>query len=413
MNVKHSRRRFLLAGVAGGFALTGFACDATSQRKGGTPLTSDRNAPAPSGTTVQSTTGTVDEVSKLFEAMIAEGLHPGAQLAVYRDGQLLADLVGGVDGPGGKPVTAATLFQIRSCTKALAATVAMMLRERGRFQFDDPVARYWPEFAKNGKGGITIAHIMGHRAGIPDGPVLGVESWGDRKAVVAAIEEMTPVWEPGNANGYHAATYGWVLDEIALRTDGRSISEILRKDITDPLGISDVYIGLPDSEFGRMAKMAIIDPVPDSRRRTSDAINSGVAARLPLSWISGMATARDAAKLMNLLAYEGTTQGRTIYSVQSQVISRTPTNAAGEIDQRLRWPVRWGLGYILGDTPGIYGTPPHSVALGHAGGGASVLWADPERRLAVAFLCNGMLAGGREWERYRRLGDAINRTFAT
>lgn len=97
-------------------------------------------------------------------------------------------------------------------------------------------------------------------------------------------------------------------------------------------------------------------------------------------------------------------------SKETQIKASTPKNKAGEIDRRLKWPVRWGLGFILGDTPDIYGKVPHLKAIGHAGGGAGVAWADPERKLAVAFLCNKML-GVRSWERYRKIGDQVYAAF--
>jgi CubicO group peptidase (beta-lactamase class C family) len=201
-----------------------------------------------------------------------------------------------------------------------------------------------------------------------------------------------------------------ILDEIVLRIENRTISSILRDEFTAPLGIEDLYLGLPRELLPRMTQMANIDPISDARKRTSDAINNGSLATLPMAWISGMATARAAANLMNVLAYEGSYQGHKLFSRETLVKARTPTNAPGEVDRRLLRPIRWGLGYILGDTPDIYGVAPHALAAGHAGGGASVIWGDPERRLAVAFLCNGMLAGGREWDRYRRMGEAIYST---
>ena len=140
---------------------------------------------------------------------------------------------------------------------------------------------------------------------------------------------------------------------------------------------------------------------------TSDFINSYEGIRLPLVWLAGVANAWDLANMFNVFAFEGTFDGRTFLNKETQALISAPTNDSGELDRILQWPTRWGLGLILGDTPAIYGTPPHPRAIGHAGGGANVVWADPDERLTVAFLCNGMLTRGREWERYRVLGDLI------
>jgi CubicO group peptidase (beta-lactamase class C family) len=83
----------------------------------------------------------LDNLTRLFKRMIEEERHPGAQLAVFRQGELVIELVGGFDAPSGRPITTDTLFQIRSTTKALAAMVMLRLHDQGRFSFEDPVSR--------------------------------------------------------------------------------------------------------------------------------------------------------------------------------------------------------------------------------------------------------------------------------
>ena len=187
----------------------------------------------------------VSELSRVFEKMIEDGLHPGAQLCVYHRGEPVIDLAGGLDSPGGRPVTTQTLYQIRSTTKALATIAMLMLFEKGRFSFEDPVAKHWPEFGAKGKQSITIAHIMSHSAGIPDGPPIPPDKMGDRKAIAAAVEAMEPIWKPGSANGYHAATFGWVLDELVYRWERRNISRFMDEEVIKPLGLKNIFIGLP------------------------------------------------------------------------------------------------------------------------------------------------------------------------
>ena len=356
----------------------------------------------------------LDDLTRLFKRMIEEERHPGAQLAVFRQGELVIELAGGFDAPSGRPITTDTLFQIRSTTKALAAMVMLRLHDQGLFSYEDTVVKHWPEFGQNGKQSITIAQIMSHSAGIPDGPLLSARKMADRAAVAAAVEAMEPIWPPGTANGYHAASYGWVLDELVYRWKRGSVARVLEEEFTGPLGIENVYLGLPKKDFTRMTSMVVEDRVRErqsARARFSDFINTYEGVRLPLSWVGGVATAHDLADLMNVLAFEGTFKSRTFFSKETQRAAGSPRNAAGEIDRRLKWPVRWGLGFILGDTPHIYGTPPHPQALGHAGGGAGVAWADPECKLAVAFLCNKMLGGTRVWKRYQEIGDQVYAAF--
>jgi CubicO group peptidase (beta-lactamase class C family) len=379
----------------------------------------------------------LERLQGAFDRMLEEGLHPGAQLAVYHDGELVIHLVGGVKGPGGdkimtsaellewlasddrgpghEPVTPNTLYQIRSTTKILMMTVMMMFHDQGRLDFDDLVAKYWPEFAKNGKENITIADILSHRAGIPflsrpllvDAPIVPVEV-GDRTSIARAIEDSSPEWKPGEKNGYHGIVIAMVSDEIVARLTGKypPMGDILRKEIFEPLGLKDIYLGLPHSEYPRMAKMNVLSRQTGYRKGGSDFLNSKEGIQHEMSWVGCVSTAKDLANFMNIFVYQGTYKGKTFFSKEVQERVSTPTTKAGEIDDILMTPIQWGLGFELGDTPYIYGTPPHPGAMGHGGGSATVAWADPENKLAVAFLCNGMKRR-KAVERYRTIGDLV------
>jgi len=342
-----------------------------------------------------------------FDKMITDGLHQGAQLAVYKNGEPILIIAGGKDVRSGSPINEKSLFSIRSTTKALAALSMAILYERGLFKYDDPVVKYWPEFGRNAKESITIAHMMSHSAGIPQAPQVPITSWTNREAVARAIEGLKPIWVPGTKFGYHATTSGWVVDELAQRLARVNIADLLQKELTGPLGIRDVYLGLPDSEYARFCTMEVLGKTAANRVALSEFLNTSQGLKLPLAWGAGVATAQDLARLFNILAFEGTYGGRTFISGNTQALISKPLNPLGSEDVILHWPVRWGLGFINGETPSIYGTVSHPQAIGHAGGGANVAWADPQQHLSVAFLCNGMRTEGEEWERYRILGDLI------
>ncbi|UCF83502.1 MAG: beta-lactamase family protein [Desulfobacteraceae bacterium] len=381
-----------------------------------------------------------DKLKHEFGSMIEEGLHPGAQLAVYYDGELVINLAGGVKGPDGKKimtsaellkwrtsgdkghgyesVTFDTLYQIRSVTKILMTLVMMMLHDQGRLDFDDPVAKYWPEFAKNGKANITIAHILSHRAGIPfmshrllvespKTPRARVEI-GNRKSIARAIEDTRPVWTPGKENGYHGMAIGMVPDEIVARLTGKfpPLGDILRKEVFKPLGLKNIYLGLPKSQYNRMAKMNVLDPQTTYRKAGSDFLNSKEGIRHEMSWVGCVSSAKDLADLMNIFVYEGTYKGKRFFSKEVQARVSTQTNKVGEVDQILMKPIPWGLGFMLGNAKDLYGSKSRPGVIGHTGGSANVAWADPKNKLAVAFLCNGM-KNRKSMERYRRIGDGV------
>jgi sulfatase modifying factor 1 len=271
-----------------------------------------------------------------------------------------------------------------------------------------------PEFAENGKESITIAEVLSHRAGISFFTHLADRPRGiDRRVIARAIEGMRPDWKPGEKDGYHGVIIGMISDEIISRLEGKypPMGDVLRKEVFEPLGLKDIYLGLPPSEYPRMAKMTVLSPQTEARKRTSDFLNSKEGIQIEQSWVGGVSTAKDLANFMNIFVYQGTYKGKKFFSKEVQDLVSTPTNNAGEIDQILMLPLRWGLGFILGDTPYIFGTPPHPGAMGHTGGSATVAWADPKNKVAVAFLCNGMNNSRESMERYRRVGDLVYRAL--
>ena len=97
----------------------------------------------------------------------------GAACAAYVDGRKVVDLWGGeADHTTGRPWTQDTLSLIWSATKGAVGTLVNLLAARGQLDLDEPVARYWPEFARNGKGDITVRMVLDHQAGLPviEGP---------------------------------------------------------------------------------------------------------------------------------------------------------------------------------------------------------------------------------------------------
>src|SRR5262249_37584987 len=124
------------------------------------------------------------------------------------------------------------------------------------------VARYWPEYAANGKAGITVRHVLTHTAGVPHLPEgARAADMCDWDGICRGIAALSPLWEPGTKTGYHALTYGWILGEVARRGDGRPFARIVREEICTPLGIEDLYLGIPDEVAARVAPMEV-DPHP-------------------------------------------------------------------------------------------------------------------------------------------------------
>src|SRR5687767_13279785 len=183
----------------------------------------------------------------MLDAAVAEGRERGMQLAVYYDGESVVDAwAGHMDSEKSKPVDGDTLFPVFSVTKGITATAAHQAVERGLIDYDTPIAKVWPEFAANGKGAITLRHVLTHTSGmqlLPAGMVADdLYDWDKLCRLLAAA---APAAAPGEAQVYHAITYGLLIGELLRRVDGRPIQRIVREDISEPLGVRDLHIGIP------------------------------------------------------------------------------------------------------------------------------------------------------------------------
>ena len=165
-------------------------------------------------------------------------------LDLKQNGKPFLDLHGGFrDARHKQPWTADTLVLIWSATKGLGAACLLHTLQEHKIGIERRVAEFWPEFAQAGKDKITLAQLLSHQAGLAalDDKVDVL----DYAAVIRALEKQTPLWPPGTAHGYHARTFGFLLDELIRRIALTSAGEYWRKIFADPLNL-DIWIGLPE-----------------------------------------------------------------------------------------------------------------------------------------------------------------------
>src|SRR6195952_1306142 len=142
----------------------------------------------------------------------------------------------------------------------MTALTALLIADRGLLDFDAPVAKYWPEFAANGKAQVKVSHLMSHAAGLSGWKeTLTTHDIYDWDKVTSLLAAQAPFWEPGTASGYHALTQGYLVGEVVRRITGKSLGTVFREEIAEPLG-ADFHIGLPASEDDRVAEL--IPPPP-------------------------------------------------------------------------------------------------------------------------------------------------------
>ena len=355
--------------------------------------------------TVQMDPGALQRVEELFHDQIQQGIHPGAVLAVYRHSKQVLDLHGGLaDAESGKRVEPDTMFVLYSSTKPLAAICMHILWERGQLQWDEPVADRWPEFAQNGKAGVTIRHILTHRGGFPDTPSeLSWDKWQDWDFVVRAMENAAPIYEPGKVIAYHPRNFGWVIAELVRRIDGRPFRQFLQEEITGPLGMQDTFVGLPASLESRVSKEHAME---DCDRPAMVSTYNKPEVHLAVHPAGGgITTARDLAKFYAMMAGGGALNGTRI--LKPDTVSEVTELQSEGMDHTLERNVSRSLGLALGDIR-MGGADNVTIkSFGHGGAGTSVGWADPDAGLAVAFITNGFRAEQSNTPRLSAISQAV------
>ncbi|GAA2546731.1 MULTISPECIES: serine hydrolase domain-containing protein [Streptomyces] len=358
--------------------------------------------------------GTVAEGFEPVEQAFARNFEAlgdrGAAVAVYRDGRKVVDLWAGVkDVDGTEPWERDTAQVVRSATKGVAAAVLLLLHRRGELDLDAPVGHYWPEFKAHGKERVLVRHVLNHRAGLPvlDRP-LTLREAADPLRSAEALAAQPPVWEPGTDHGYHALTYGWLLDELVRRVTGRGSGEWIASEIAGPLGL-DLWVGLPDARTGRVGRVGRIEgPEPSGvlrarpKRSVTDAYADPAsltrrafaaitpfpdqndpafrAAALPAA--SGIATADGLARFYASLI--GPVDGVRLLDPAGVDLARAEESAGP--DRVLVVGTRFGLGFMLHGSASPFLGPG---SFGHPGRGGSLGFADPETGIAFGYVTNG------------------------
>jgi CubicO group peptidase (beta-lactamase class C family) len=348
-------------------------------------------------------------VTDLVQRQIAAGEQIGAQVCAYRHGEKVVDVwAGSMAAEDPRPVQPNTLFSSFSTTKGVGATALHILADRGVIDYDAPVARYWPEFAVNGKERITVAQAMSHQAGLHAMPSPAtVDFLIDWQAGLDWIANGTPAWEPGTATGYHAITYAWVVGGIVQGATGRHIKDVIREEIAVPLGVQDeMYVGIPDGVEERLTTLFWPRPAPGQQQAALPpdhdffkAMPSSLPFRIfnemnvrkaCLPSANGHFSARALAKMYGALANGGEIDD--VRLVSTQRISQMQRVMTEQLDRVLSLPMRKGIGFWLGGpvngVVGVFG--PRVTAIGHSGAGGSTAFADPEVGLAIAVTLNRM-----------------------
>lgn len=329
----------------------------------------------------------------------------GACVSATVDGETVVDLWGGTcttDAGIDQPWQHDTIINVWSSTKTMSFLVILMLADRGMLDLDAPVADVWPEFAANGKAAITTKHLLSHAAGLSgfEQPTTSDELC-DWDLICSRLAAQTPWWEPGTASGYHAVTQGYLLGEVARRVSGRTIGTFLADEVTGPLG-ADFHIGTAAEHDDRVAHVIAPttplggDASTDSvAMRTFTTLHLDATASHTIPWrraeipaAGGHGNARAIARVMSILANEGTLDGVTYLS--ADMCNRIFEEQQNGTDLVLGMPLRLGLGFGL---PSEQMPLPNPRCCYWGGWGGSIVIVDMENRMSYSYVMNEMRDG--------------------
>lgn len=363
---------------------------------------------------VSMTRDNVEAIWNSVESFYRTGLQPGMSMVIRRQGEIvLKRSIGHARGnpPPEHPeedteqvlMTPDTPICLFSASKAITAMLVHKLIEQGKIELHDPVGKYIPEFACNGKENITVAQVLSHRAGVPQIPMTNPHpsllfKW---DSVIDLINSGYTNRGDGSQQAYHAIVGGYILGELVKRVTGKTIDEYLHTYIAKPLDAKYLTYGLPEQHhaaaaFNYSTGAKPVFPINMLAKRALNIDFEKIAsisnsldfmkASIPAGNIYG--TADEVSRFYQMMLDGGEFQGKRVFEAETV---QKATKAAGPItiDQTLMIPIRFSTGFMLGENVfSLFGVKARK-AFGHLGLINIVTWADPARDISVAFLNTG------------------------
>jgi CubicO group peptidase (beta-lactamase class C family) len=331
---------------------------------------------------------------------VDEGLLPSCQLAMARNGRLVANLtIGDADEH--------TRYVAFSCTKALVAGAAWLLMSDGLLDVDQRVADIVPGFGANGKDAITVEQLLTHTSGFPRAP-LGPPDWADRDARLERFSRWRLNWEPGTRFEYHPTSAHWVLAEVIERVSGTDYRRFISERVLEPLGLRGLRVGVPEGEQTGIATIVLVGDAPSAEEMeaatgiagldlgevTDEALlglNDPAARAVGVPGGGGVGTAADLALYYQALLHnpDELWDPAVLADGTGTIRTRLPDPMIGVAANR-------SLGLVIAGDDGFahlrtgFGRSVSPQAFGHGGAGGQVAWADPATGLSFAYLTNGL-----------------------
>jgi CubicO group peptidase (beta-lactamase class C family) len=367
-------------------------------------------------------------LKQLFDKNFVLYRELGAAVSVWKNGTEIVDIWGGFrDARREHSWTSDTIVLFWSATKGLGSACLLHAMQENNVELNEPVAKFWPEFAQAAKESITLAQLLSHQAGLCalDEAVDIL----DYDAIIHAIERQSPLWVPGSGHGYHARTFGFFLDELTRRITGQTVAEYWRRTFAEPLAL-DIWLALPPQENGRVATIyaAKAGKAPEPAAFYHDLSRAGTIARRTFTSphglhsvaamngpavraraivsFSGIGSARSLAKFYAMLANGGELGGDGFFA--EKTLGWMKKTLSDGIDRVFQIPTAFSAGFMKDShstARRIFGPSPS--AFGHPGAGGSHAFADPDHNISFAYVMNQMEQSVLPNEKSLRLVDAL------
>jgi CubicO group peptidase (beta-lactamase class C family) len=364
------------------------------------------------------------KVADALAQEITTGGELGASIALDVDGELVVDIWGGhADRAKTIGWGQDTIVNFFSCTKTLTALAALIAIDRGLVDAFAPVAKYWPEFAENGKQDIEVRHLLSHTSGVSgwEAP-FAVEEMYDWEKATSHLAHQAPWWPPGTASGYHAVNYGHLIGEVIRRAAGKTLKEFVRDEIAEPLG-ADVQIGALPADDHRIAELIPPPPLPiplDALPTDHPAYktfasfppdSNGPAIAETTAWrradiggANGHGNARALARALSPISLGGKANRAQLLS--QETIDLIFAEQSNGVDVVLMIPLRFGIGFGLPCPESVPAIPDGRICF-WGGWGGSMAVMDPDRGVTITYVMNKMGPGTTGTERTNRYARLI------
>jgi CubicO group peptidase (beta-lactamase class C family) len=308
-----------------------------------------------------------------------------------------------------------------------------LANSRGWLDYDALVARYWPEFAQNGKTDVTVRQLLGHEAGLALlDEELRIAQMHDLDSVASLLARQKPAWPPGTRHGYHTMSLGLYMQELIRHVDPehRTLGRFFHEEIAVPLDI-EFYIGLPpaipDERLATVKTLSIargllaLPRTPPAMLKKYFQPRSTIRKSFlfsDLSWNdrrtlevelpagNGVGTARAIARAYSAFAEGGAELGITPETF-ARITALPPTDHPE--DEVLGIPTYFSLGFLRPGPTVWFGSSPRAFCAPGAGG--SFAFADPDAHLGYAYVMNKLDFYYNDDPREKPLRDAVYRAI--